>query len=93
MSKPGPLKTTISTGQRYYDEPIRVYPKKTSAAIAAAVQSPEIIGYIAPKTAIERPIPITRLKPLKGPITTGHNRLRLRWMEPDGNGGLRPKPT
>lgn len=24
-------------------------------------------------------------------ITVGHNRVKLRWMKPDGNGGLEPR--
>lgn len=32
-----------------------------------------------------------KCSPLPPPILTGHERVRLRWMKPDGKGGLVPR--
>lgn len=74
------LKTTIThDGQRYVDEPIVVHPKSEPGAwLRAAVQAAlDPKGFFA-----ERP---------REPIVIGHERVQLRWMTPDGHGGLKPR--
>jgi len=74
------LKTTIERdGQRYVDEPILVRPKpEQRSRIQNAVQAAlDPQGFFA-----ERP---------RAPITVGHERVLLRWMKPDGKGGLVPR--
>ena len=74
------LKTTITKdGQRYVDEPVLVQPKREARSrLSHAVQAAlDPQGQYA-----ERP---------RAPITVGHERVLLRWMKPDGKGGLVPR--
>lgn len=75
-----PLKTTIERdGQRFVDEPIVVRPKQERRSkVELAVQAA-----LDPKGMfLERP---------RQPIVVGHERVLLRWMTPDGKGGLKPR--
>lgn len=42
-------------------------------------------------SALEMSIANIFKRALPKPICTGHNRVQLRWMTPDGHGGLVPK--
>lgn len=74
------IKTAITKdGQRYVDEPIVVHCKHPAPSpIAIAIQA----AFDPKGRFAERPHP---------PITVGHNRVLLRWMTPDGKGGLKPR--
>ncbi len=72
-------RTTIKkVGQRFVDEPVLYFPKKE--AYRSHVDYAVHCAFNDPRT-FEQP----------KPVTAGHERVRLRWMEPDGQGGLRPK--
>lgn len=71
-----PLKTTIEKdGQRYVDEPIVVRPKPSNR-LALSVQAA-----FDPKAPFRQP----------QPIVVGHERVRLRWVTPDGKGGMKER--
>lgn len=68
----GALKKQIAKeGQRYFDQPISIFPKRPTQVSAAISHA---FGATPPS-----------------PIIVGHERVRLRWMKPDGKGGLVPK--
>ncbi len=69
------LKTTITKdGQRYVDEPIRVMPKAQDRVVLAVQVALDPQGLFAERA--------------RAPIVVGHERVLLRWMKPDGKGGL-----
>lgn len=70
-------------------------PLKTSVAHAGQTYLDEPI-VVAPKsrpTIMERAVAAAFSRTLQehAPITVGHERVRLRWMTSDGNGGLKPR--
>jgi hypothetical protein len=70
------VKTTITRdGQRYVDEPILARPKPASR-VELSVQAA-----FDPQGLKRRPTP----------IVVGHERVMLRWVTPDGKGGLKPR--
>lgn len=69
------LKTTIEDGQPYYDKPVIAAPKILNKPLDMAV-SAALNGGKA------------KIPPR---ITLGHQRVRLRWMKPDGKGRLVPR--
>ncbi len=72
------LRTTIShEGQKYVDDPIYAMHKPRPEEM-----SPVRMG-LAQMFGSPTPQPIQEL--------VGHERVRLRWMKPDGRGGLKPK--
>lgn len=62
-------------GQPFLDEPVRIYPKVKPTIQASVEAAFNPNGY---------------LQNFK-PITVRHERVKLRWMKPDGKGGLVPK--
>ena len=72
----GPLRTSItSEGQRYFDEPVLV---EVSKAVPLA---------LTVNAAFSRVLPSPRIFPVIHAISH-YNRVPLRWMKPDGRGGL-----
>jgi hypothetical protein len=96
MSK-GPLKPGIgAVGQRYYDEPVRVNPvqdflrDQIEDALKPAAQDQRSAGLavcLLPRPA-KYPAPYQK-RPSS--IVVDHRRVQLRWLEPDGKGGIKPK--
>lgn len=74
---PKNLKTSITDGQRYYDEP--VYDELRANPLALAVNAAFSPVQGVPRVA-------SRIR-----ILSHYNRVRLRWMKPDGRGGLVPR--
>lgn len=70
-----PLKTSISHDRQSYVD---------EAILARPVSSPSAI-----ECAVARAF--GRVVPVPESITIGHERVRLRWMTPDGKGGLKPR--
>lgn len=72
-----PIRTEITEGARYFDEPL----------YETHMPRPDLITPVAVGLAeafkSHMPTPIREL--------VGYQKVRLRWMEPDGNGGLVPK--
>ena len=75
-----PITQVEKEGQRYVDEPVYVEPRVDKNFILQAS-----IAAIFSKQPMHFELP--------KPILVGHNRVRLRWMEPDGKGGLKPRGT
>ena len=71
------LKPTITKpGQAYFDDPVYVLPKEEKTdPMKLAVQL--ACGGALPE--------------VKKPVLVGHERIPLRWMKPDGKGGLVPR--
>lgn len=76
------LRPFVTTdGQAYVDEPVYVAPK------------PEAVSVIALSVAEAfnpRPGALSHKQTLQ-PILVHHERVRLRWMKPNGKGGLVPR--
>lgn len=71
------LKTHIAKpGQKYLDEPVYVLPKQEPFDVMKASIALALGGEM-PKA--------------KPPILVRHERVTLRWMKPDGKGGLVPR--
>ena len=82
----GPIKTAISEGQRYFDQPVFVEVSKarTSAlAVNALFQRPCVVRgrRVPPNPAI---VPVIEQ-------IDHYERTPLRWVTPNGNGGFVPK--
>lgn len=75
--QPRNLKTSIKDGQRYYDEP--VYDELCAKPLAFSIHTA-----FPPVRGMPRLLPRIR-------ILSHYNRVRLRWMRPDGQGGLAPR--
>ena len=67
----------ILEGQPYVDDPIVVKPKPGTAPNLLERSVAEALGSEVRKAPV--------------PVTVGHERVKLRWMVPDGKGGLKPK--
>jgi len=71
------LRTNIShNSQKFVDQPVYAVPKKELTSIIARSIS-KAINHDVDRT--------------QKPVIVGHERVELRWMEPDGKGGLKPK--
>lgn len=84
----------ISTeGQPFYDEPVLVRPARLPCDVELAFAAQEVVGHAKPRTMLELPIPVTRADVLgpRLPITVAYERIALRWVTPDFNGGLVPR--
>lgn len=78
MAKHPPLRTRVTReGQPYVDEPIEVRPRKEAMPSPIGMAVAAAFGEDKPK--------------VPQPITVGYELVRLRWMRPDGKGGLTPK--
>ena len=103
-----PLKTTITDGQPYVDEPVyAVISKATDLALIINVAfSPRIrtLGLGEMRRMVSQGRCEEMLRKLRNmaqspaPVIapeiralSHYNRVRLRWMRPDGNGGLVPR--
>lgn len=81
------IRTTIEDGQPYVDEPVYSMPVKLMGRLASAMA--EIHGHV--KTVrTERGFKRVRTD-LPAKILLRYDRTYLRWMRPDGNGGLVPR--
>lgn len=67
------LKTTIKDGQRYVDEPVYVDPKREPFDVLRASVALALGG---------------QKEPPKHSIVVRHERVRLRWLRPNGRGNL-----
>lgn len=77
------LQTKIrSDRQRYYDEP--VYCNPLPDPVGRAVRQ-------ALREMHRGPVPHNDLEPQ--PVIVRYERVQLRWMVPDGKGGLKPRDT
>lgn len=100
------LRTTVQhEGQKYVDEPIYVQPKfepgpmaarAVQRAMAAVLEEKQpVIATMAPALCcFAGPVEIRAMPPAperKPPILVGYERVRLRWVKPDGKGGFEPK--
>jgi hypothetical protein len=70
------MKKLTKDGQSYYDEPVYAIPKRETRDLI--------------RDAVESAFGGPGYRPRK-PIVVGHERVRLRWMKPDGKGGLVPR--
>lgn len=78
MSTEPTLRTKVTKdGQRFVDEPIQIQPKASAMPSQIGVAVAKAFGEERPK--------------LPEPVTVGHERVELRWIKPDGKGGLVPK--
>lgn len=76
-----PLKTTITKdAQRYVDEPVYVNPK--------VEKGPSILELSVAAAFNGGQVPHARSRK---PILVGYERVRLRWVTPDGKGGLKER--
>lgn len=77
------LKTTIEKdGQRYLDEP--VYVRVKTSAIPDALQASVSAAFNGGQPSADL---------FKKPVLVRHERVLLRWMTPDGKGGLKPRES
>ena len=92
----------ITEGQPYIDEPITSKPaKRLLSPLSDALA--EIFGYVyyvreerkcvpeGPDDSGVRSFNIRKRGDLPPEILLGYNHVKLRWMKPDGNGGLIPR--
>lgn len=92
MSK-SPLKTTLREGQKYLDQPVYVQVSK-ALPLALSINNINFAAgrYVFGEVGHQQPPSGQRLLVMASIDAFSHyERTRLRWVEPDGNGGLRPK--
>lgn len=84
------IKTSIAQeGQRYLDEPVmaEIAKRFTSPLADALAQALGNVRYYRDSNGMPR----SERMDLPKPILLRYERINLRWMKPDGHGGLIPK--
>lgn len=76
-----PLKTTLKDGQRYVDEPVY---REIGRATPLALSINAGLRSLAPS------MPAPNIQPRIRELSH-YERVQLRWMRPDGKGGLVPR--
>ena len=69
------IKTTLRDGQKFVDDPVYVYPRYD----LCTPLTESVAAIFGTQGTLSRP------------LLTHYERTRLRWMRPDGNGGLIPR--
>lgn len=77
MNNKAPIRTQITPGCSYYDEPI----------VETVRPRPELNSKLA--YSLDAAFGMRIPRPVE--VVTGYQMVQLRWMKPDGKGGLVPK--
>jgi hypothetical protein len=83
-----PVKLT-ALGQSFFDDPVWAHPAK-HLTTRIADSCAEAFGHVF-WTHEQDGMVRRHRRDLPQKLLLGHERTQLRWMEPDGNGGLMPK--